>query len=252
MGKIVAIGNWKSLLGKTTTAINLSAVLALRGFKVLLIDTDTRAQSTAVLGKIDSQNIHTCMINAEGLINVIKATNITNLDLLPAHPDLDHIETGMLDVDHKEQRLKLLLTGVKDNYDFIFIDCPAAPNLMTFNAFTAADTLLIPLQCEYIALDNLAKLLRLLQTIQARLNPDLKLEGILITLYDKNSNSSNQIVYTLKSYFKTLIFETIIPKISIPFEAKNSNPLFIKDHIDSKVGLGYLKFAHEFLERTKK
>lgn len=251
MGKTVAIANWKNLLGKTTTAVNLSASLAIQGFKILLLDLDAQAQTTAILlNQVTHKNMYSCIIDKEKLASILRSTIIPNLDLLPAHSDLDHLEMAMLDIDQKEQELKKVLADVKNNYDYIFIDCPAAPTLMTLNALTAADTLLIPLQCEYAALDNLSKPLNLVQTIQARLNPNLKLEGILITMYDKTLNHSNQIVYTLRSYFKTLIFETIIPKSSALSQNRNLKPLFITDKINNEGYLSYLKLAHEFLERN--
>lgn len=215
MGKIIATCNQKGGVGKTTTTVNLAAYLATSGKKILLIDTDPQGNATSGIG-FETPSITSCLYNAiiegEPLINIIKETNINNLDLIPATSQLAGAEVELVNAVNRETKLKTALQDIKDNYDFILIDCPPSLSLLTVNALTAADEVIIPIQCEYYALEGLGRLTETIYLIRESLNPTLKIRGILFTMFDGRTILSNQVVEETKSHFKDEVFRTIIPR----------------------------------------
>ena len=215
MGKIIATCNQKGGVGKTTTTVNLAAYLATSGKKILLIDTDPQGNATSGIG-FEKHSITSCLYNAliegEPLKNIIKETNINNLDLIPATSQLAGAEVELVNAANRETKLKTALQDIKDLYDFILIDCPPSLSLLTVNALTAADEVIIPIQCEYYALEGLGRLTETIHLIRESLNPNLKIRGILFTMFDGRTILSNQVVEETKNHFKDEVFRTIIPR----------------------------------------
>jgi chromosome partitioning protein len=215
MGKTIAIANQKGGVAKTTTAVNLSAWLSLMGQKVLLIDIDPQGNATTGVG-IDKETLECCiydvMINNTPVRDVVIPSTVENLDLLPATIDLAGAEIELVNVDEREYVLKKALVEIKDNYDYVFIDCPPSLGLLTLNALTAADSLLIPIQCEFYALEGLTQLLNTFRMVQQNLNSNLELEGVLLTMFDGRTNLSIQVVDEVKKYFKGKVYRSIVPR----------------------------------------
>src|SRR5690606_18129785 len=215
MGKTVAVANQKGAVGKTTTAVNLAASLGVLEKKVLLIDADPQANSTSGLG-FDPDNIslgtYQVLEHENKISEVVLKTKSPNVDLIPAQIDLVAVEIELVDKDRREQMLKRALAEVKDQYDYIIIDCAPSLGLITLNALTAADSVIIPIQCEYFALEGLGKLLNTIKSVQNIHNPDLDIEGLLLTMYDSRLRLSNQVVEEVKTHFQKMVFNTIIQR----------------------------------------
>jgi chromosome partitioning protein len=255
MGKVIAIANQKGGVGKTTTAMNLSASLAVLEFKTLVIDADPQANTTSGLGhdpKTISTSIYECMVDGIDINTIILKTEIENLDLVPSHIDLVGAEVEMINLENREEKMKAVIAAVKELYDFVIIDCSPSLGLITINALTAANSVIIPVQCEYFALEGLGKLLNTIKIIQTRLNPDLEIEGILLTMYDVRLRLSNQVVDEVKMHFKNLVFETIIPRNVRLSESPSFGLPVIAFDADGKGAVAYLNLAQEIAVKNGK
>ncbi len=253
MGKIIAIANQKGGVGKTTTAMNLAASLAVLEKKTLLLDADPQANSSSGLGidpKVVKLSIYECMVDGASIHDAIVQNELKYLSILPSHIDLVGAEVEMVNIDHREERMRDALKKIKDEYDFIIIDCSPSLGLITINSLTAADSLIIPVQCEYFALEGLGKLLNTIKIIQTRLNPQLEIEGILLTLYDSRTSLGNQVVEEVRTHFKNISFKTIIPRNVKLSEAPSFGLPVIVHDAESKGSIAYLNLAHEILDKN--
>lgn len=252
MGKIIAIANQKGGVGKTTTAINLSGCLGVLEYKTLIVDADPQANATSGVG-LDpkhTRNIYECLINDVNPRDLIIETENPNLDILPSHIDLVGAELEMINLPNREHKLKQALDKLKDSYDFIIIDCSPSLGLITVNALTAADSVIIPVQCEYFALEGLGKLLNTIKIVQGRLNPDLEIEGILLTMYDTRLRLANQVVEEVKMHFQELVFDTVIHRNTKLGEAPSFGETIIMHDAASKGSINYLNFTRELLQKN--
>jgi chromosome partitioning protein len=253
MGKVIAIANQKGGVGKTTTAINLAASLAVLEHRVLLVDADPQANATSGVG-FDVRNVKTsiyeCVVDDVDPRSIILNTNTPNFDLLPSHIDLVGAEIEMLNLPNRERVLKQVIDKVSGDYDFILIDCSPSLGLITVNALTAADSVIIPVQCEYFALEGLGKLLNTIKIIQSRLNPDLQIEGFLLTMFDARLNLSNQVYEEVKRHFQEMVFETVITRNIRLSEAPSYGLPAIEYDISSKGAQSYLTLARELLQNN--
>lgn len=253
MGKIISIANQKGGVGKTTTAINLAASLAALDFKTLVVDADPQANSTSGVGLNPREiktSIYECMVDGIEAKDIIMPTNIKYLDLLPSHIDLVGAEVEMVNLENREEKMKEALLDVKTNYDFVIIDCSPSLGLITINALTASDSVIIPVQCEYFALEGLGKLLNTIKIIQTRLNTKLAIEGILLTMYDVRLRLSNQVVDEVNTHFKQMVFSTLIPRNIKLSEAPGFGVPAIAHDAESKGAMAYLNLAREILEKN--
>jgi chromosome partitioning protein len=253
--KIICIANQKGGVGKTTTSVNLSSALAQLGKKVLLVDLDPQGNASSGLGlkrqDYQDQNIYHVLIGEISIKEALYGTSNQNLFVAPANPDLVGAEIELVEMPEREFRLKQALKSVEDHFEFALIDCPPSLGLLTVNALTSANSFLVPLQCEYYALEGLSQLLNTAGLIKKNLNPNLTIEGILLTMFDTRNNLSHQVVQEIKTHFGDKVFEAVIPR-NVRLSEAPSHGKSIIDYDSKSVGaLKYLELAHELIERNK-
>jgi len=253
MGQIIAIANQKGGVGKTTTAMNLAGSLGVLEKKVLLVDADPQANATSGVGHNPQEikkGIYECLIGSTTAKESIETTLSPNLDLLPASIDLVGAELELVNIEEREYRMKKVLAEVKDDYDYIIIDCAPSLGLLTLNALSASDSVIVPIQCEYFALEGLGKLLNTIKVVQQRFNIELKIEGLLLTMYDTRLRLSNQVVEEVKTHFQDLVFKTIIHRNVRLGESPSFGETIVIHDASSKGAINYLNLANEILTKV--
>jgi chromosome partitioning protein len=254
MGKIITIANQKGGVGKTTTAINLAAALGVLEYKTLLVDADPQANATSGVG-IDPKNIkagiYECLVNEINPKDLVIQTENPNLDLIPSHIDLVGAEIELININNREYMMRSALGKLRDDYDFIIIDCSPSLGLVTVNALTASDSVVVPVQCEYFALEGLGKLLNTIKIVQQKLNTDLTIEGILLTMYDSRLRLSNQVVEEVKMHFQEMVFDTIIHRNTTLGEAPSFGQTILMHDASCKGSVNYLNLAREILQKNE-
>jgi len=253
MGKTIAVTNQKGGVGKTTTAINLAASLAVLEYKTLILDADPQANATSGIGfnpKNIKSSIYECIIDNMDPEKVILTTDTPNLDLMPAHIDLVGAEIEMINRPNREKMMSKVIDKIRDKYDFIIIDCSPSLGLITVNALSTADSVIIPVQCEYFALEGLGKLLNTIKIVQSRLNTNLDIEGILLTMYDSRLRLSKQVTEEVKTHFQQMVFNTIINRNTKLGEAPSFGNSIIMYDAQSTGAINYLNLAREILQKN--
>ncbi len=250
MGKIISVANQKGGVGKTTTTVNLATILAKKGKKVLLIDADPQGNATSGLGldKDIEPSTYDILVNEVELEEAMQDTIIKNLKVCPANMNLAGAEVELVSMMSREQRLKEKVDIIKEKFDYVFIDCPPSLGLITLNAFTASNSVLIPVQCEYFALEGLGQLLNTINLVKKHLNKEIRIEGALLTMYDIRTNLSNQVVKEVKKYFENKVYKTVIPRNVRLSEAPSYGMPITEYDPRSKGAKSYIKFAKEFLK----
>ena len=250
MGKVISVANQKGGVGKTTTTVNLRTILAKKGKKVLLIDADPQGNATSGLGveKDVEPSTYDILVNDAELQESLQDTIIKNLKVCPANMNLAGAEVELVSMMSREQRLKEKLEPLKEKFDYVLIDCPPSLGLITLNSFTASDSVLIPVQCEYFALEGLGQLLNTINLVKKHLNKEIRIEGALLTMYDMRTNLSNQVVKEVKKYFEDKVYKTVIPRNVRLSEAPSYGMPITEYDPKSKGAKSYLKFAKEFLK----
>jgi len=254
MGKILTVANQKGGVGKTTTAINLAAALGVLEFKTLLVDADPQANATSGVGvdpKDVKAGIYECLVNEINPKDLIITTSNPNLDLIPSHIDLVGAEIELINAANREYKMREALGKLRDDYDFIIIDCSPSLGLVTINALTASDSVIVPVQCEYFALEGLGKLLNTVKIVQQKLNTDLTIEGILLTMYDSRLRLSNQVVEEVRMHFQEMVFDTIIHRNTTLGEAPSYGQTILMHDASSKGAINYLNLAREILQKKE-
>ncbi|MDY7032206.1 MAG: AAA family ATPase [Thermodesulfobacteriota bacterium] len=255
MRKIICIANQKGGVGKTTTAVNLAASLAVAEKRTLLIDTDPQGNACSGVGLNRDQvqeNIYHVLLDEKEVLDVIKDTELPFLDILPSNFDLIGAEVELVELPKRELRLSLSLKKIVDRYDYILIDCPPSLGLLTLNSFAASDSILIPVQCEYYALEGLSRLLRTIRLVRRGLNPNLYIEGFLLTMFDSRNNLSKQVMNEVKRHFKHLVFESVIPRnVKLGESPSFGKPVLLYD-INCKGAKSYLHLAEEIMKNGRK
>ncbi|MDR2475444.1 MAG: AAA family ATPase [Bacteroidales bacterium] len=255
MGKIIALANQKGGVGKTTTAINLAASLAVLEKKVLIVDADPQANASSGLG-VDIKNvkssIYECIINGVSAHDAVVSTEVEGLKIIPSHIDLVGAEIEMLNLDNREKVLRTILQDIKVDYDYVLIDCSPSLGLITVNTLTAADSVIIPVQCEYFALEGITKLLNTIKIIKSRLNPALEIEGFLLTMYDARLRLANQVYEEVRKHFHELVFNTVIQRNTRLSEAPSyGKPIVLYDP-DSRGSVNHMQLAQELIDKNEK
>ncbi len=253
-GKIIALANQKGGVGKTTTAVNLSAAVAYKKNKVLLVDTDPQGNASSGVGvtlEKDDSHLYHCLVDNLEAVDVVRATKSKNLSILPASIDLVGVEVELISAEKRENQLKRALRPVAGEYDYVFIDCPPSLGLLTINALTAADSVLIPMQCEYFALEGLAQLVQTIRSVKQTLNRGLFIEGLLLTMYDRRNNLTHQVAGEIKKYFADQVFNTFIPRNVRLSESPSYGKTILEYDRSCPGAKAYLKLGSEFLKRNK-
>jgi chromosome partitioning protein len=254
MGKVITVANQKGGVGKTTSAINLAASLGVLEYRTLLVDADPQANATSGVGidpKEIKAGIYECLVNEIDPKDLIIKTDNPNLDLIPSHIDLVGAEIELINMNNREYMMRNALSKVRDDYDFIIIDCSPSLGLVTVNALSASDSVVVPVQCEYFALEGLGKLLNTIKIVQQKLNTDLTIEGILLTMYDSRLRLSNQVVEEVRMHFQEMVFDTIIHRNTTLGEAPSFGQTIIMHDASCKGAVNYLNLAREILQKNE-